>query len=338
APTFTDGACDDAVGYCLNGGTCIDTIPTCHKCNCEAGWIGVDCEINDPCLPNPCQNEGTCTLHPANDGTYQCDCPAGYTGDNCEQSACLTYPCVNGDCHLVPGSETEATCICFEGWTGDDCSANDPCDPDPCENGQCLAKGGAYTCQCDANYVGVNCNVENPCLPINSPCAHGNCDLDDEFLNVTCICDEGYTGEACDIKEACSDVHNLCGDFGICRQNDSFPDVFTCDCFDGYVGALCNVSDPCNGIDCNYGVCEVAEDDPSEYLCVCETGYTGEHCEIELELTTPITEVTSSITDTSTPVESSTPLDGTENMTDSTSDGFTKPTEPVTTPDQTTRK
>ena len=31
----------------------------------------------DPCNPNPCQNDGTCS-----DGA--CTCPEGWTGDNCE--------------------------------------------------------------------------------------------------------------------------------------------------------------------------------------------------------------------------------------------------------------
>lgn len=35
----------------------------------------------DPCMPNPCQNNGLCT---ASGTSYTCACLAGYTGQRCE--------------------------------------------------------------------------------------------------------------------------------------------------------------------------------------------------------------------------------------------------------------
>ena len=46
-------------------------------------WINVDGTTfvdTDRCLPNPCQNGGTCSTEAY---TYNCTCPAGYSGRNC---------------------------------------------------------------------------------------------------------------------------------------------------------------------------------------------------------------------------------------------------------------
>jgi hypothetical protein len=36
---------------------------------------------DDPCFPNPCQNEGTCI---ANGADYTCNCQSGSKGEKCE--------------------------------------------------------------------------------------------------------------------------------------------------------------------------------------------------------------------------------------------------------------
>ena len=38
----------------------------------------------DPCDPNPCQNNGTCTAVPDVIGQFTCTCLIDFTGDNCE--------------------------------------------------------------------------------------------------------------------------------------------------------------------------------------------------------------------------------------------------------------
>jgi hypothetical protein len=61
---------------------------------------------SDPCMPNPCQNGGTCT---ANMTTYTCTCVGGYTGMNCEvppgpaEYCDVLYAIASGNC----GSESE---------------------------------------------------------------------------------------------------------------------------------------------------------------------------------------------------------------------------------------
>ncbi|UTW64499.1 hypothetical protein KFE98_10285 [bacterium SCSIO 12741] len=60
---------------CSNGGVCVE-----GTCQCETGFSGENCEIEDKCLSQKvnCQNGGACT-----DGT--CDCPDDYIGTHCEK-------------------------------------------------------------------------------------------------------------------------------------------------------------------------------------------------------------------------------------------------------------
>ncbi|CAH8290065.1 unnamed protein product, partial [Heterobilharzia americana] len=68
---------------CANGGKCVSLPRNNYSCECPAGWIGNDCQINeDDCLYNRCENGATCV-----DGIneYICKCRPGYTGIYCER-------------------------------------------------------------------------------------------------------------------------------------------------------------------------------------------------------------------------------------------------------------
>ena len=101
---------------CQNGGTlkqedCI--------CECVPGYDGSNCSNDiDNCVPNPCQNGGTCA-----DGinSYTCNCVAGYTGSDCETNI-------------------------------------DDCDPNPCQNGGTCEDGvNSYICMCTKDFTNENC-------------------------------------------------------------------------------------------------------------------------------------------------------------------------------------
>ncbi|CAC5401476.1 unnamed protein product [Mytilus coruscus] len=167
----TDNPCDTNI--CNNGGTCIHLYDDNVVCICATGYRGVTCDdeefifsgnSNDPCDPDPCEN-GYCKR--LNKNTIQCVCDAGYSGRFCDVNPCDTNICNNGGTciHLY---DDIVVCTCATGYRGVTCddkefifsgNSNDPCDPDPCENGNCkrLDKN-TIQCVCDAGYSGRFCD------------------------------------------------------------------------------------------------------------------------------------------------------------------------------------
>jgi len=68
---------------CVNGGNCTDEVNG-FTCACPTKYDGTTCEIEkpDPCVPNPCENEGECIS--ASEESFNCTCATGYEGDLCE--------------------------------------------------------------------------------------------------------------------------------------------------------------------------------------------------------------------------------------------------------------
>ncbi|CAH8848446.1 unnamed protein product [Trichobilharzia szidati] len=88
-PLFHGKICQHEYVYCeelnpcANGGKCISLPKNNYRCECLAGWIGNDCQINqDDCVYNRCENGATCI-----DGIneYICKCRPGYAGIYCER-------------------------------------------------------------------------------------------------------------------------------------------------------------------------------------------------------------------------------------------------------------
>jgi hypothetical protein len=84
--TFFGIYCDQQTDFCAgdpmckNGGTCVSA--STWSSLCPLGWIGRDCsEFVDPCLSQPCQNSGICTVV---DDSISCECALAYSGDFCE--------------------------------------------------------------------------------------------------------------------------------------------------------------------------------------------------------------------------------------------------------------
>ena len=68
---------------CVNNGTCANTNTT-FICACKDGYIGKNCEVEQPCFfNNPCLNNGTCIYL---NGTFNhmCICMDGFTETNCQ--------------------------------------------------------------------------------------------------------------------------------------------------------------------------------------------------------------------------------------------------------------
>ncbi|CAH3024316.1 unnamed protein product [Porites evermanni] len=75
---------DCASGPCHNGATCLDGVDS-FNCTCPVGFVGDVCNYDDPCLHNPCKNNGTCYVDAANNYTFFCVCPIpkNYEGQDC---------------------------------------------------------------------------------------------------------------------------------------------------------------------------------------------------------------------------------------------------------------
>ena len=118
---------------CQNGGTCQDKIAG-FICNCPEEIAGRVCDVFCPfghrgdfceispqyCDPNPCNNDGICTVN-ANLAGYTCSCLPGFTGTTCDVAVqCQSSLCLNGgSCISVSGGGIR--CECQSGYNGDHC-------------------------------------------------------------------------------------------------------------------------------------------------------------------------------------------------------------------------
>jgi EGF-like domain len=77
--------------------------------------------ISTICDPNPCMNNGTCTIND-DQNSFTCTCELGYYGTICTNDFCTqNNPCQNnGTC--VPNSLVTFACICTSAFGGDNCT------------------------------------------------------------------------------------------------------------------------------------------------------------------------------------------------------------------------
>uniref|UniRef100_A0A8C0R8Y5 Slit homolog 2 protein n=1 Tax=Canis lupus dingo TaxID=286419 RepID=A0A8C0R8Y5_CANLU len=238
----------------------------------------------NPCLSNPCKNDGTCNNDPVD--FYRCTCPYGFKGQDCDVPihACISNPCTHGGtCHLKEGEKDGFWCICADGFEGENCEVNvDDCEDNDCENNSTCVDGiNNYTCLCPPEYTGELCEEKlDFCAQDLNPCQHDSkCILMPKGFK--CDCTPGYVGEHCDIDfDDCQD-HK-------CKNGAHCTDAvngYTCTCPEGYSGLFCEFSppmvlprtSPCDNFDCQNGAqCIVRAGEP---ICQCLPGYQGDKCE-----------------------------------------------------------
>ena len=180
--------------------------------------------IDCPCIPQPCQNSGSCSNDPS--GGYICDCTGtGFDGTNCENvhADCVGHVCLNGAVCVEGGGSY--TCSCAAGWEGtfcatdtDECAANGglgncvPVHSASCEDSLTDASiaQGEYECICNTGYYNrplfMNCETAHPCSATNNPTDDG---VDGNFYctaggtisgftgGCACTCSTGYSGAGC---------------------------------------------------------------------------------------------------------------------------------------------
>ncbi|XP_072050701.1 cadherin-23-like [Amphiura filiformis] len=254
-----------------------------YQCICTEGWLGTLCDIDNPCLPNPCQNAATCALNPDNVRSYSCNCQVPYIGTLCQNiDRCIPDPCLNGGiCSTRPDGALHI-CRCPTQWAGYNCQDPNYCGSDPCQNGGvCVpnGEGTGYLCNCPTGYSGDNCEARDPCN--SSPCLNGGRCLNSNDRN-SFLCDCSaitpvrYYGIRCGTIDPCAS--SPCFNGAPCEAiNDGLE--FRCRCPDYFYGDRCEIYDPCSSSPCvNGGVCETSI--TGSYTCRCPSGFSGLNCEI----------------------------------------------------------
>jgi len=277
---------------CVNG-ACVVTGESSIRCECEEGFAGWLCDscaegyepngnggcepvVVDPCDPNPCVN-GECLV--TGETSIQCECDEGYDGLLCDTCAEGYEPDGNGGCEPI---------------------VVDPCDSNPCANGNCIVDGDSFVCDCDEGYTGTLCAdcafgfielndgtcVVDDCQ--NQTCAgHGTCSLDLDTGVAACACDAGYQPDGLDCTDTNECLSNPCPEHSTCTNLDG---SYECECTVGYTGLACDecangfvevggecVANTCEPNPCqNGGTCSI---NGGVATCACSTGYTGTYCE-----------------------------------------------------------
>ena len=158
--------------FSYNGGSCVATT-TGYICQCSYPYTGSNCEILittpaprpvcacvicpcpvpapvvttvNPCLPNPCQNNGGCAVV---QNVARCYCSAGFTGYYCQFGKFnLTYILMTKFMLKIARKRTmsSAPCVNVTCMNGGECYVN--------ENGpQCTCPRPYYGKQCELSKI-----------------------------------------------------------------------------------------------------------------------------------------------------------------------------------------
>eukprot|EP00057_Strongylocentrotus_purpuratus_P019614 XP_011674088.1 PREDICTED: fibropellin-1 [Strongylocentrotus purpuratus] len=123
-PCMNGGGCI----YGIQNGPPEAAVPVC---SCSSPWTGDTCEIS--CTIDPCNGNGACNVQ---NGVISCTCFAGFLGSFCNiDDPCLPEPCMNA-CICIVTSSFTAFCSTTNPYvTGQFCETVHPCiDAQLCQN------------------------------------------------------------------------------------------------------------------------------------------------------------------------------------------------------------
>ncbi|EGT36218.1 hypothetical protein CAEBREN_13583 [Caenorhabditis brenneri] len=287
------GWCEDATNMCSSHGQCMDGFMNgTFWCRCDNGYGGDYCERE--CRLR-CDDDKKCVYDAFGNPTCICkdclneaynnakeSCPPGFGGPYCNtryENPCFPNPCNNGKCYPF---NSGYQCICDNGFSGSYCNEGiDHCKNHSCTNGsQCVNTQSGYQCSCPPGRSGPFCEIST-CDLLGNMCNHGHC--------VDIPTAEGKKLEKsfeciCEAGyegEFCTQDKNECLS-PVCMNNATCINVaggFVCDCKPGFTGFICDIPvDMCKGYDCGEGG-ECLRMPDQTPVCSCKPGFTGAKCE-----------------------------------------------------------
>ncbi|CAL2036730.1 unnamed protein product [Caenorhabditis brenneri] len=287
------GWCEDATNMCSSHGQCMDGFMNgTFWCRCDNGYGGDYCERE--CRLR-CDDDKKCVYDAFGNPTCICkdclneaynnakeSCPPGFGGPYCNtryENPCFPNPCNNGKCYPF---NSGYQCICDNGFSGSYCNEGiDHCKNHSCTNGsQCVNTQSGYQCSCPPGRSGPFCE-NSTCDLLGNMCNHGHC--------VDIPTAEGKKLEKsfeciCEAGyegEFCTQDKNECLS-PVCMNNATCINVaggFVCDCKPGFTGFICDIPvDMCKGYDCGEGG-ECLRMPDQTPVCSCKPGFTGAKCE-----------------------------------------------------------
>ncbi len=279
-----------------------------YTCSCAAGYTGVNCEIDiNDCLPNPCQNGGTCV-----DGvnSYSCQCASGWSGVNCDQPAVVQCPCSGGyyweaallqspklltrdDADGVTWETNSATAGVLRAAIVD---GEGVCEGKP-DNGNLTYMAPISPAEAQACMDILRAWGAGPCTP--NPCQNGGYCAPQGSVDYACYCTTFWTGTICDQPrtEFDCDAYNPCSPEAWFSGQVYYPasagpsnyiectSPFSCEvqtCAPGttwdQAAHVCQGSDPCaTNNPCVHGTC--AGDGQGGTTCTCDPFWLGAICD-----------------------------------------------------------
>lgn len=158
---------------------------------------------------------------------------------------CTPNPCLNeGNCSII--SATLTKCTCKSGFSGSFCQFKNSCFSNPCQNnGFCSNFNNQYICSCANNFSGFNCEINTLLVCSSASCFNGGtCSINPSTSLTTCQCAPSYTGSRCEqLFNPCFDANNspICLNSASCTINYLTSPYYQCSCRYGYSGVNCGI-------------------------------------------------------------------------------------------------